>query len=160
MDTRDDKGVNGTQSWRPSTMREEAAGGVFEEYLGVNAIGTDELIERVKAGLKYETFDRLQAALGVSAAEMASVIGVPIRTLARRKKQGHFTPEESDRLLRIARLLEAAVDVLGSVEEAVRWMNTTRPAFGNLTPLMRADTEVGTREVESLLGRIAHGVYY
>lgn len=146
--------------WRTSAREELSMRYAFEGSIGVETTGADELIDRVKAGLKISAFNRLQAALGVTAAELAAVIGLPPRTLARRKKQGRLSPEESERLVRVARLYEMATDVLGDAEEAGRWMKTTRPAFGNRTPLERADTELGAREVEDLLGRIAHGVFY
>ena len=146
--------------WRPVPAQERPLRHAFEASLGVEWAGTEELIDQIKSGLEVDTFGRLQTALGITAAELAAVIGLPPRTLARRKKQGRLSPEESERLVRVARLFEMAADVLGSGEEARRWMKAPRPALGDRTPLERADTELGAREVEDLLGRIAHGVFY
>ena len=49
--------------------------------------------------------------------------------------------------------------VMESVENGRRWLNSPQVGLGGATPLEYAETEVGAREVEDLLGRIEHGVY-
>ena len=44
-------------------------------------------------------------------------------------------------------------------ESAAEWLKTPNLSLGDKTPLEYADTEVGAREVENLLGRIDYGVY-
>jgi putative toxin-antitoxin system antitoxin component (TIGR02293 family) len=79
-------------------------------------------------------------------------------TLARRKRNGVLSSEESDRLYRIAFLIERATQVLGTLEAAQRWLNTEKRALSGATPLVFAKTEPGAREVEDLLGRIEYGI--
>jgi putative toxin-antitoxin system antitoxin component (TIGR02293 family) len=147
-------------TWRPASARTRSRRFDFAKSIGIQARETDDLIEQLRAGLQMEAFHGLQSALHLSAGELAGVIGLPPRTLARRKKQGRLSPEESERLVRVARLLEVAAEVLGNIDDASRWMKERRPALGGRTPLERAETEVGAREVEDLLGRVAHGVIY
>jgi putative toxin-antitoxin system antitoxin component (TIGR02293 family) len=52
-----------------------------------------------------------------------------------------------------------AVEVLESEEGARRWLNSPQVGLGGEIPLDYAQTEVGAREVEDLLGRIEFGVY-
>jgi putative toxin-antitoxin system antitoxin component (TIGR02293 family) len=52
-----------------------------------------------------------------------------------------------------------AEDVLGSKEKAGRWLQRPNRALGGATPLEHLATEIGTREVETVLGRTAHGVF-
>ena len=52
-----------------------------------------------------------------------------------------------------------AVEVLESEENARRWLTSPQFGLGGAVPLEYAETEVGAREVEDLLGRIEHGVY-
>jgi putative toxin-antitoxin system antitoxin component (TIGR02293 family) len=66
---------------------------------------------------------------------------------------------ESDRLARIARLYAMAEDVLGTPEEAQRWMRTQNRALDGVRPLDAIETEIGAREVEDLLGRIRQGIF-
>jgi len=80
-------------------------------------------------------------------------------TLGRRKNENRLKTDESERLLRIARLFELAVRVLGEEDAARKWLLAPRAVFGSATPLERASTEVGARQVEDVLGRIEFGVY-
>ena len=76
---------------------------------------------------------------------LALISGIHPRTLARRKQEARFPPNESERLMRIALLFNRAVDVLGAEETARDWLKTPNPALGGQTPLAFADTEPGVR---------------
>jgi putative toxin-antitoxin system antitoxin component (TIGR02293 family) len=52
-----------------------------------------------------------------------------------------------------------AVEVMETEDNARRWVNSPQVGLGGAIPLDFAETEVGAREVEDLLGRIEHGVY-
>jgi putative toxin-antitoxin system antitoxin component (TIGR02293 family) len=52
-----------------------------------------------------------------------------------------------------------AVKVFGGIEEARQWLNSPQFGLGGAVPLDYAETEIGAREVENLLGRIEYGVY-
>ena len=59
------------------------------------------------------------------------------RTLARRKKERQLVPQESDRLVRLARSFAQMVEVLGSLEKARVWSRTPNRALGGEIPLER-----------------------
>ena len=87
-----------------------------------------------------------------------TIVDIPRRTLTRRKREGVF-PDESDRLLRAARLFGRALEVFdGNREAAAEWLTTAPPALGGV-PIAFARTDLGTREVERLIGRLEHGVF-
>lgn len=113
--------------------------------------------ETVRQGVPRDAFDRLRAELGVPTEELAEILGIPTRTLARRTDR--FKPDESERILRVGSVAQKALDVLEEKEAARRWMTQPKRALGGLTPLRCCDTEVGAREVEALLGRIEHGIF-
>ncbi len=119
---------------------------------------SERAIRRVKQGLPYSEFEELRERLGISAAALAAVVGVSARTLARRKKEARFKPDESDRLHRIVRLYRRAVEVLGE-EAAAEWLTTPKRFLGGKTPLEFADTEIGAHEIDQALGRLEHGVF-
>jgi putative toxin-antitoxin system antitoxin component (TIGR02293 family) len=73
--------------------------------------------------------------------------------MARRLKAGRFNAEESERIYRLSRLLSQAIDVLESRAEATVWLKTPKRYLKMRTQLEYADTEVGARTVERLLGR-------
>jgi putative toxin-antitoxin system antitoxin component (TIGR02293 family) len=56
-------------------------------------------------------------------------------------------------------LLGLAVSALESLEAARAWLGSPQVGLGGAVPLEYAETEVGAREVEDLLGRIEFGVY-
>ena len=142
-------------SYEPRSSPEQSV----PEALGLDLAASGELIAAVKRGLPARTFSILAEMLGVSEAYLAGVTGISPSTLMRRKRAGRLTTEESEHLLRIARLLDLATATFGSVEGASEWLRTGNVSLGGATPLDFADTEIGAREVEQLLGRIEYGVY-
>lgn len=67
--------------------------------------------------------------------------------------------DESDRAVRFGRLLLRAREVFGDAADARLWLGSPQVGLGGAVPLDYAETEVGAREVEDLLGRIDHNVY-
>src|SRR5712691_2636841 len=123
--------------------------------LGLPVFDWPHVIRAVEQGFSYETFENLRESAGLSSDEVASWLRLAARTLTRRKQQGRFAPEESDRLLRAARLLGRAVELFEGDRDAAReWLLTPQRALGGEAPLEVAHTEVGAREVENLIGRI------
>jgi len=117
------------------------------------------LIKRLKEGLAVQELDDLQASLNMPMDKLAPMLGISKATLHRRKAQGRLDPAESDRVVRFARLMGLAVDVMESVRNARLWLSSAQVGLGGAIPLEYAETEVGAREVEDLLGRIEFGVY-
>jgi putative toxin-antitoxin system antitoxin component (TIGR02293 family) len=128
--------------------------------LGLNRFDYPGVIEQVEKGLPYSAFERLQKNTGFTAEQLADVLQIPRRTMARRKTAGRFAFDESDRLVRFARVYAKALYLFdGDAHEATRWFLTIRRALGGITPLEMTRTSVGAHEVENLIGRIEHGVF-
>jgi len=90
----------------------------------------DALMDReIRRGLPVELFFRLRDALAIQPEALSDVINVPIRTVMRRKQLGErLKPDESERLLRMARLQIRAVEVLSGPEKARhRYHSATLP---------------------------------
>ena len=123
-------------------------------------MSTPQLIEQVRAGLAYSELEALQASLGLPMERLAAQVGLSRATLQRRKKSdAALSAIQSDRVVRLARLMGKAIDVLDGEANARQWLSTPQHGLGGATPLDYADTEIGAREVENLLGRIEHGVF-
>lgn len=105
----------------------------------------------VRDGFPVETFDRLKNFLGLPDRELAAALPISPRTLVRRRAAGHLSPEESDRLLRLARLAELALAVFEDTGAAAAWLTEPKRLLDGETPLQHADTAPGTREVEDML---------
>lgn len=117
------------------------------------------VIRHVRDGLGFDEFHVLQEMLGVTEERLGGLLGMSRATLHRRKKAGCLDRSESDRLVRFARLYSRATAALGGRDGARSWLSSASLAFGGELPLDFADTEVGAREVEALLGRLEHGVF-
>lgn len=117
------------------------------------------LASALRRGLPAGRFEDLRVYLGVSSSELSGVVGIAPSTLSRRRRRGYFDKDESERLLRIARLATHAAEVLDGEENMRAWMTEPARALGGESPLAFADTEPGAREVERLLIRLDHGVY-
>lgn len=131
----------------------------YVSLLGLRTYETAQLHSRVREGLSYETFERLRRVLDLPASRAAELLQIPTRTLARRREIKRFEPEESDRLIRLSRLVGLALQLFeGDLEEMRSWLTTAHAALDQQTPVDFATTEIGAREVENLIGRLEHGI--
>ena len=67
-----------------------------------------DLITALREGLPVATFRTLQTRLGLPTTTLAEALAIPPRTLTRRVEGGRFTSQESERLLRLARVVDKA----------------------------------------------------
>jgi putative toxin-antitoxin system antitoxin component (TIGR02293 family) len=132
---------------------------VYGQSVGVRSRNREDTIGVLKKGLPVSSFEKLHKGIDISSSDLARITNIAIRTLQRRRKQGRFQTDESERLLRLGVLFDKAIEVLGSVDAARDWMKTPKKPLAGKTPLEYCDTEPGAREVEDLLGRIEHGVF-
>jgi putative toxin-antitoxin system antitoxin component (TIGR02293 family) len=146
---------------RFKTFLAEAPGPHFYTVLlGLRTFDWPSLIRAIERGFGYQTIEHLQRNTGIATETMLEWLQMSPRTLARRKQQGHFEPEESDRLLRASRVFGRALELFeGDRDAAAEWMFSPLPALGGETPIDISRTDVGSREVENLAGRIEHGVF-
>jgi len=118
-----------------------------------------KIIESIKNGLSVNELAVLQESLDIPLERLAPKLGISRATLNRRMVEGRLEPGESDRLVRFAKLMGKAIEVFETEENARRWLTSRQIGLGGAVPLDFAETEVGSREVEDLLGRIEYGVY-
>jgi putative toxin-antitoxin system antitoxin component (TIGR02293 family) len=121
---------------------------------------SDQLAEQVRSGLPASTIDLLADKLSIHRTQVAECLCIPARTLSRRlATRSRLTHDESDRTLRMARVVALAKEVLGSEEKASHWLSNPNRALAGRRPFDLLDTDVGVRSVEEVLQRIAYGVY-
>jgi putative toxin-antitoxin system antitoxin component (TIGR02293 family) len=132
--------------------------GAARLFRGRSAPSANEVRERIKRGLPYSSLESVSERLHLSVPEAATVLQMPSRTLARRKQAGRLAADESDRLYRLAHVVATAVSVLGTDDKAAAWLRRPNRALDDEPPISVLDTDVGARQVEDILGRIAHGV--
>jgi len=129
------------------------------EWLGLRAPATEsDILNIVEGQLPPSVIKRL-AALGLKRAEIDEVV-IPSRTLQhRRSRREKLTVEESDRVLRVIRVLSAAETVYRDRERALAWLRKPHPRLDGRTPLSLLRTDTGSRIVEELLIQIDEGMF-
>ena len=129
-------------------------------FLGFPGLHLFDLFAEVTRWIPYRAFERLRRNTLWDAEILASLLNIPQRTLARRKQEGRFHTDESDRLLRISRLFGRAVQLFeGDSKAATAWLERPLPALGNTRPVDLVRTEVGALEVERVILALEHGVF-
>ena len=124
------------------------------------AESSGELIRQVGRGFSFHTLQTLESHTGIPVAQISRILGIPSRTLARRKASGRLTADESEKLLRLSSTFENALELFeGDRSQALAWLSSPKKEFEDQTPLEYSRTEVGAREVEDLIGRLEHGVF-
>ena len=112
----------------------------------------------IHKGIPYKSLEVIAAKYHLDLPRMTKILSVPPRTMARRKTEQRLSAQESDRLARVARILTYATEVFGTVEKASTWLTRPNRILGATAPIDLLDTDLGTQVVESMLGRIEHGV--
>jgi putative toxin-antitoxin system antitoxin component (TIGR02293 family) len=118
-----------------------------------------ELIRRIQQGFRFRELEVLQDQIDVPLEQLAAILSISRSTLQRRKSVGRLSPDESDKVMRFSRLLRQAAELFGDVDKARAWLKHPQYGLGGAVPLDYAETEIGAREVENLLGRMKYGVY-
>jgi putative toxin-antitoxin system antitoxin component (TIGR02293 family) len=140
--------------------RREASYASREDDLGLNARTTDDLIQILRDGLPYRVWPALIARSGIEHEVWASWVGIHPRTLHRRKDAGRFEPQESERLYRFTSLFERVLGLFeGDRKQTFHWLTMPKRALYDKSPVEYAQTELGAREVDNLIGRLEHGVF-
>lgn len=143
-------------------LAREGSGGphVYAALLGLHSYDLPYLLKRVQQGLPFAALEHLRKNLELSWEDLSRLLAIPDRTLTRRKSEGRFLPEESDRILRASRLYAKALELFeGDGRAAANWLSTPQRALAGASPVDLARTELGSREVESLLDQLEQGVF-
>ena len=128
--------------------------------LGLKEMNLPSLIRLLDSGLPWSTVPAFARVSGFSQQELAEFIGVPARTFARRRISGTLDPGESERLLRLAELFDAALSLFGGDHDGARqWLTSPVRGLNNARPIDYARTELGARELRNLIGRLEDGVF-
>jgi putative toxin-antitoxin system antitoxin component (TIGR02293 family) len=129
-----------------------------QEVFGRLIVDELDLEKCAREGFPLAVLQALQDKAGLSQDDVYSSI-IPRRTLSHRvKNHQRLNLDESNRVSRISRLFALAAETLGGDERAREWLRRPLRQFGNRTPFDMLATDLGAHQVETLLGRIAHGV--
>ncbi len=128
------------------------------EYIGVAPKSEFDLTRIIEKGLPPERVVLLKQQ-GLSFTEVSDIVISP-RTLKHRRARGeNLSHEETDRLVRVARIVALADEVFGDHSKALLWLRTEDDRTGGRRPLSLLRTDAGGRLIEGMLWQIDEGVY-
>mgnify|MGYP002661941467 CR=1 FL=1 len=82
------------------------------------------------------------------------MLAISQSTSQRREIEGKLSVDEGDKILRYARLLDLALELVnGNRENALQWLSTPNRELCGETPLSYAQTGVGAEVVRDLIAK-------
>lgn len=133
----------------------EALGGAA--VLGKEVESEIDFVHLVQQGLPASAIDRLVDLGDLSPAELDEII--PRRTVSHARGRSRLSSELSDRVARAAGTIAFAHEVFGERVKANRWLRRSNRVLDDATPLSLLRSGSGAQLVETILTRIAYGVY-
>ena len=121
--------------------------------------GKFDFIDLIRKGVSRKALDFLMETTGITPVEMASIMHTSDRTLRRYTASKLLNPEQSERVIELARLYSRGEDVFGSLDAFKEWIDSSVIALGNKKPKEFFDTSLGIELLMEELGRIEHGVF-
>lgn len=113
----------------------------------------------VEQGISLSALEKFSAHSGIAMKDLLEVV-IPLRTLKhRRQRKEPLNMDESDRLIRAARIFELALRVYGNREDALQWLTSSKARFDGRTAFSMLRTESGERAVEEFLVQIDEGMF-
>ena len=117
-----------------------------------------DLNELISQGLPFRSLRSVSQRYPEAARRRIEQIVVPRTTLQRREQSGVLSPEESERLERVARLTALAEYVWEVPEAAQQFLMTPHPQLDGQAPLELAASDLGARRVEDLLWKLEYSL--
>ena len=118
----------------------------------------DALLAACVHGLPFTALEAFASQLELPTADIEGLLGIPQRTFARRRKTLLLSPQESDRLYRLARTVSMAAEVLGSQAKARQWLCSPNRGLAGEGPLHLPDSDTGVGHGAEVLLRPATGL--
>ncbi len=128
--------------------------------LKMNKAATEyDYITVIREGIYKKSMDRLMKIAGLTSAEMAGLVHTSDRTLRRYQDRHKLNPDQSERLIELARLYARGEEVFEDMGLFREWMDTPSVALGHQSPKSFLDTSIGIDMLLKQLLSIEHGTY-
>ncbi|MDZ7925530.1 MAG: antitoxin Xre/MbcA/ParS toxin-binding domain-containing protein [Marinagarivorans sp.] len=129
----------------------------MSQLLNVPITRPADLFTLAQQGISTNAFVAFSKA-GYTRSELEWII--PARTFShRQQKDGVLTLEESDKLLRAAKIQALSIEVLGDATKALAWMHKTRGVFNGQSAMELIKTEHGAHLIEEALIQLDEGYF-
>lgn len=125
---------------------------------GPDPEGREAVRRIVEDGLPVEAVAQLQAKLKRFGVSSPSTYVDSIVSRASRKRRDRLTAEEGEKLVRVAAILARTLDVWENEDAAAEFLTSPHGELGGDTPIERALSEIGARQVEDVLLKLDLGL--
>jgi putative toxin-antitoxin system antitoxin component (TIGR02293 family) len=118
------------------------------------------IIVAIRTGIPYSLFDLIQHYTPFSENDWAGFLDISTKSLQRYKNaaEHNFRPLHSEKIIEMAEVTKAGLDVFGDIEKLKLWLNTPSYALGSLKPIELLKDSYGKEMVMSELNRINYGI--
>ena len=126
---------------------------------GLNSSKGIALLEQISEELEGHVAGSIADWAEMTQRDLRKMSGIPSATFNRSVK-ARFSAEQSERLVRIIRVIDRAVELFeGDKGQAQKWLNAPNRALGWKAPADLMPSETGAWEVMKLMTRLEHGIY-
>jgi putative toxin-antitoxin system antitoxin component (TIGR02293 family) len=116
---------------------------------------------RIRPGGLDIQLNQLASHLGVTLKELAPLLQVSESTLHRLRRQTTLAGPTSERVDLLKGIIQHGLRVYGGNEDALRdWLRYPLGELDGRTPLQTLTTIAGLSQVDDVLGRIEHGIFF
>lgn len=118
------------------------------------------IITAIRNGIPHSLFELIQQNAPFSEAEWAEILDCSQKSLQRYKSEPDFQFKtiHSEKIIAMAEVTKAGVDVFGNMEAFKAWLHTPTFALGNETPMELLKDSYGKELVLAELVHIDHGI--
>lgn len=119
------------------------------------------IIAAIRKGIPFSLFNEIQAKTPFNDSDWAEFLGISLKSLQRYKQsEKHiFKSTQSEKIIEIAEVTNAGIDLFKSMEKFKLWLNTPNYALGNFKPMELLKDSYGKEMVINELTRIEHGIF-
>lgn len=137
-----------------------SSGQVFQgTALSFMSNSAEEIIRHTREGVPARSVAEISNLLEMPRTSFYEAVHISRSTNeARIMKNQRLPPDDSDRIVRVARVLERAIGVFEGSQSARQWLKRQIRSLGGVAPISLLDTQTGYELVMDTLGRIEHGV--
>lgn len=129
------------------------------QVAGLNNADGIALLGQISEGLDGKVANLIVDWAKITQNDLRKMSGISSTTFSRSVK-ARFSADQSERLVRIIRVIDRAVELFeGNKEEAQKWLNEPNRALSWKVPAELMASETGAYEVIKLITRLEHGVY-
>lgn len=120
---------------------------------------TSSVMREMRRGTSARIVPQVAKRLGLSQERLLDYLRLPKSTVKGRVSKGQVLASiEQDRMYRVNRVLNRAVEVLEDEDAARNWIKLENRSLGGHSPLSILDTEAGYELVLNTLSQIEYGV--